>query len=166
MIIGSANNAANALARATGLAKSDFVAKMNAKAAELGLTKTSFADPTGIKVENLSTAHEVALMSLKAFRYPAVAALAGEPTYHVATIGSRGAHDIVNTNKLVKDGEVEVAAGTTGFIYEAGYTLTTILRKLGERDLLVVVLGCDSQYKSFRDAKVLAEQAWLGEDNS
>jgi len=57
----------------------------------------------------------------------------------------------------------QVLGGKTGFIYEAGYTLVTRLRREGHHDLIVVVMGCDSSSGSFRDARVLAEKAWLSD---
>ena len=157
-VVGSANNAANALARSTGLPKDAFVEKMNGKAAALGLASTSFADPTGIKVENRSTAREVARMARTAFADPWIAEFAARPEYEVAT--ARGPRSIKNTNKLVGDEAIEVVAGKTGFIYEAGYTLVTRLKKEGRPELIIVVLGSDSQRLTFRDTKALAERAW------
>lgn len=159
-IIGSANNAAHAIARATGLPGAEFVARMDAKARALGLSHTSFADPTGIDVPNVSTAREVALMAKAAFDDPWIAEFAGLPTYDVHT--SAGLHPIKNTNKLMADGSIDVVAGKTGFIYEAGYTLVTRVRREGKHDLIVVVMGCDRASQPFRDARVLAEKAWKG----
>lgn len=157
-IVGSANNAANAIARATGLSREEFVARMDAKARALGMASSSFADPTGIEVENLSTAKEVALMGRAAFDDSWIAEFAAAPEYEVAT--AKGPHLIKNTNKLVSDAAVDVTAGKTGFINEAGYTLVTRLKREGEREVIVVVLGADTKNQSFRDAKVLAQKAW------
>ena len=44
----SANNAASALARSTGLTPDQFVARMNAKAKSLGATSSHFYEPTGM----------------------------------------------------------------------------------------------------------------------
>ncbi len=154
-VIGSANNAANAVARVTGLSRENFLRRMDEKALALGMTHSRFADPTGIEVGNISTAKEVALMAKAAFADSWVSEFAAEPEYEVAT--SQGPHLIKNTNKLVNDATVEVTAGKTGFIYEAGYTLVTRMQKNG-RDLIVVVLGCDSFDKAFKDAKTLAEK--------
>lgn len=159
-IIGSANNAAHAIARATGLPDDEFVARMDAKAQTLGLTKTSFADPTGIDVPNVSTAREVALMARAAFADPWISEFAGLPAYEVQT--SAGVHPIKNTNKLMADGSIDVIAGKTGFIYEAGYTLVTRVRRAGQHDLIVAVMGCDTASQPFRDARILAEKGWLG----
>ncbi len=159
-IIGSANNATNAVARATGLAGEDFVRRMNEKASSLGMSHSRFADPTGIEVGNLSTAKEVAIMARAAFNDEWIAPIAAEPQYQVST--SSGPHLIKNTNKLVHDSSLHVTAGKTGFINEAGYTLVTRVEKSG-RDLIIVVLGCDTVAHSFRDAKTLAEKEWTGE---
>ena len=162
-IIGSANNAAHAIARATGLPQDEFVARMDAKAQALGLTHTSFADPTGIEVGNVSTAREMALLAKAAFDDPWIAEFAGQPNYVVET--SAGEHPIVNTDKLLTtDSSIDVVAGKTGFIYEAGYTLATRVRRDGKPDLLVVVMGCDTVNQPFRDARVLAEKAWMGDN--
>lgn len=159
-IIGSANNCAHAVARVTGLSDDDFVARMDHKAEELGLTHTSFADPTGIEVPNQSTAYEVALMAKAAFNDPWISEFAGLPTYDVQT--SLGVHPIKNTNKLMSDSSIDVIAGKTGFIYEAGYTLVTRVHREGQHDLIVAVMGCDTENQPFRDARVLAEQTWMG----
>jgi D-alanyl-D-alanine endopeptidase (penicillin-binding protein 7) len=157
-IIGSANNATNAVARATGLSNEEFVRRMNEKAVSLGMPHSRFADPTGIEVENLSTAKEVAIMARAAFNDDWIGPFAAEPEYEVAT--SKGPHLIKNTNKLVHDTSLHVTAGKTGFINEAGYTLATRVEKNG-RSLIIVVLGCDTVTKSFQDAKLLAEKTWL-----
>jgi len=160
-LVGSANNAANALARATGLSRAQFLARMDAKARALGLESTSFADPTGIEVENLSTAREVALMARAAFADPWIAPYAGLATYDVPLPGGK-IRTIRNTNTLVTDAALDCEAGKTGFINEAGYTLVTRLKKPGEKELIVVVLGAGTKAQSTRDTKTLAEQAWQG----
>ncbi len=157
-VIGSANNATNAVARATGLSNDEFMRRMNEKASALGMAHSRFADPTGIEVENLSTAKEVAMMARAAFSDAWIAPIAAEPEYEVAT--SKGPHLIKNTNKLVNDTSLHVTAGKTGFINEAGYTLVTRVQKDG-RELIVVVLGCETVTQSFREAKALAEKAWM-----
>jgi D-alanyl-D-alanine endopeptidase (penicillin-binding protein 7) len=158
-IVGSANNTANAIARATGLARNEFIARMDSKAQSLGMIHSSFEDPTGIEVGNRSTAHDVALMARAAFADEWIAPYAALSTYDVQ-LPTGALHTIKNTNALLKDASLDVVAGKTGFINEAGYTLVTRLRKAGEKELIVVVLGSDTKNLSFRDAKVLAEKSW------
>ncbi len=159
-LIASANNAANAVARATGLSKDEFVQRMDDKAKALGLTSTSFVEPTGIQAGNVSTAKEVALLAKTAFDDSWVAEFDADPTYEVAT--AAGPHLIKNTNQLMKDDTIEVSGGKTGFTYEAGYSFVTRIKRDGERPLIVAVLGCDSWSQAFREAKILAEKTWLG----
>lgn len=157
-IVGSANNTANAIARSTGLTSKEFIARMDAKARDLGLTSSSFADPTGIEVENLSTAREVAMLARTAFADPWIAPYAAMPTYDVVLPDGK-VRTIKNTNALLKDAAAGVTAGKTGYIDEAGYTLVTRLER-GGRELIVVTLGSDTKALSFSDAKALAEKAW------
>lgn len=160
-LVGSANNAANALARATGLTRGEFVSRMNESASSIGMMGATFADPTGIEVGNIASARDVARMSIKAFSDPVILSMTGAETYTVAAVTNKSyPHPIANTNKLIHDRDVEVVAGKTGFIYEAGYTLTTRLHQDGKKDLLVVVLGSDTKNLSFKEAKTLAEWAW------
>jgi D-alanyl-D-alanine endopeptidase (penicillin-binding protein 7) len=159
-LIGSTNNTAHALARVADTSVASFVGKMNARATALGLQKTRFVDPTGIEVENVSTAREVALMALNAFNDPTIRALTASATYQVWTVDGTGYRTISNTNGLVNDPSLEVVAGKTGYLIEAGWTLATQVKREGERELMVVVLGCDDRWASFSDARNLANWAW------
>jgi D-alanyl-D-alanine carboxypeptidase len=66
-LVGSANNAANALIRSTGKSKADFVKDMNARAVALNLGRTKYVDPTGIETGNVSTARELSIVAAQAF---------------------------------------------------------------------------------------------------
>ncbi len=61
MLVASSNQAAAALAANTGLTQGEFVWRMNAKARQLGLTKTRFFDYAGLDAHNTSTAKEMAI---------------------------------------------------------------------------------------------------------
>ena len=159
-LIGSTNNTAHALARVADTSVASFVGKMNARATVLGLSKTRFVDPTGIEVGNVSTAREVALMALNAFNDPTIRALTASPTYRVMTVDRTGYRTISNTNGLLSDPTLEVVAGKTGYLIEAGWTLATQVKREGERELMVVVLGCDDRWASFSDARNLANWTW------
>ena len=69
-LMSSENRAAHALARTSfsgGL--NTFIIQMNQKAQELGMTNTQFYDPTGLTVDNQSTAIDLSKMVLAAFNY-------------------------------------------------------------------------------------------------
>src|SRR2546425_12887829 len=57
LLIASDNAAARALARISPYGSEGFIARMNEKAAELGLQSTQYADPSGLLSENISSAY-------------------------------------------------------------------------------------------------------------
>ena len=64
LIVQSGNDAAVALAEGVAGSVPAFVARMNAKAAELNMTSTSFANPSGLSEDgHYSTARDMALLS-------------------------------------------------------------------------------------------------------
>ena len=63
-VIASANDACTALAEAVAGSEEGFVALMNERAAELGMTNTHFKNCTGLDAEgHLTSAYDVAVMS-------------------------------------------------------------------------------------------------------
>ena len=60
LLIASDNAAARALARISPYGSQGFIVRMNEKAAELGLTNTHYADPSGLLSDNVSSAHDMA----------------------------------------------------------------------------------------------------------
>ena len=59
LMVPSGNDAALTLALAAAGSESDFVARMNAAAAELGLADTAYADPIGLDAGNASSARDL-----------------------------------------------------------------------------------------------------------
>lgn len=158
-LIGSANNAALALTRSTGLSREEFVGRMNAKAKRLGLMHTSFSDPTGYDAENVSTALEVARLAFHALAYPEIREAMTRSEYVFTSVGGVR-HRIPATNVLLSsymnDGEYAILGGKTGYTEEAGYTLTVRATK-GDADAIGVVLGSPTIDDRFSDLKALLE---------
>lgn len=168
-IVASANNAAMALARTSGLGTAGFVKSMNKKAASLGLTTTSFADPSGLDPLNVTTAAEMAKIAEKAFAVPEIRRAATTMTYAFTMNNPAVQKKITNTNQLLtKDDEMYVMGGKTGFLYESRYNLAVKLRTMDESPdrppLIVVVLGAPKSSGSFASAKGLAKWAWNAYD--
>lgn len=166
-LVGSANNAANAVARLSGLERADFIDAMNDRAEDLGLTHTVFVDPTGIEVENTSNAREIAAFATDAFAHDAVKTFCGSSKTVVSALSDpEYVRTIKNTNWLLYDAaydDVYVTAGKTGFLYESGWNLVVQLHPMGEdmtRSLTIVVLGAAGRRESFDDAAALARWTW------
>lgn len=157
-VIASDNTAMRALARATGLSADDFVDAMNKKAASLGLSHTTFVDPTGLSKENISTAREVIVLARKAFGQPPIASFARLYSY-TFTSATGKQHVIKTTNQLI-GGIVKVVAGKTGFVNDSGYNLVAEARRTDAGNLIAVVLGSEKNQDRFRDFKALAFWAW------
>jgi len=161
-LIASDNAAARALARLSHGGTASFVDRMNSKAIELGLESTTFADPSGLRSENVSSAIDLSKLITYAATDPktsaTVAPIMRMAEYKVTT--SRRTVNIRNTNRLVVDGDVEVMGGKTGFISKAGHCLATLLRlPQTNQTVAVVVLGANSNPGRFWETRHLFN--WL-----
>ena len=153
-LMASDNAAARALARVSSHGSEAFIARMNSKAAELGLTSTSYADPSGLLSANVSSAFDMAKLITYVSSDERISSIMRTPTYTV-TAGRR-VINIHSTNQLVMNGDVDVQAGKTGFITKAGYCLATLLRlPQGGPQVAVVVLGAKSNAGRFWETRHL-----------
>ena len=98
--VSSANDAAVAVAELVGGSEQGFVQMMNDRAAELGMTNTTFHNACGLDTEgHLSTARDVAIMSRQILTTcPEVLHYTGIWTDTLRG----GATQLVNTNKLLR----------------------------------------------------------------
>ncbi|MFN8588527.1 MAG: serine hydrolase [Candidatus Eisenbacteria bacterium] len=151
----SDNVATRVLARESGLAGDEFVARMNRKAVELGLTSTRFVEFTGLDERNVSSASDIARLLHAAAHEPLIQEITTTRSYEFST--ERRAHAIHNTNRLLY-GRYDVLGGKTGFILEAGYCFATWIRSQG-RDLIAVVLGAPTNSTRFADAVRLIQKS-------
>ena len=159
LLIASDNAAARALARVSPQGSDGFVRRMNEKAQELGLQSTSYADPSGLLSENVSSAFDMARLITQASGDDRIASVMRTPEYTVYTANHR-ALTFRSTNHLLRSGDVDVRAGKTGFISKAGYCLATLLRLPdGGHQVAVVVLGARSNAGRFMETQNLFN--WL-----
>lgn len=155
----SANNAALALARATGMSRPDFVTAMNARAKQMGLTFTQFVEPSGLDPKNIGTAREVALLARETFRPLPVLQATTVTEYGFSTKNTEKPHHFKNTNTLVGS-SLHITGSKTGYLDEAGYTLVVRARnKMNTKSVIAVVLGSDTSKRRFGETKALAEWA-------
>lgn len=149
IIVASGNDASVALAEKTSGAHEVFVARMNDRAKELGMTNTNFANSTGLPADNhYSTAYDVALMSRELLKHPLFFRWS---TIWVDTLEeSRNKTELTNTNRLVRfyDGTDGIKTGST---QEAGYCLSATARR-GNMRLLSIVLNAPNSQLRFSEA--------------
>ena len=158
LLIGSDNAAARVLARVSKYGSTGFIARMNEKAAELGLTSTSYADPSGLLNENVSSAYDMARLIAIASADERIGHVM-QKAHHSVLIGRRMVH-VNSTNQLVTKGDVDVVGGKTGFIRRSGYCLAALLRMPDTgKQVAVVVLGAKSNAGRFWETRHLFN--WL-----
>ena len=158
LLIASDNAAARALARISPYGSEGFIARMNEKAAELGLQSTQYADPSGLLSENVSSAYDMARLITHASQDERISSVMRMSEYTVFS----GKRPITfhSTNHLLGRTDVEVRAGKTGFISKAGYCLATLLRlPVGGQQVAVVVLGARSNAGRFMESRNLISWA-------
>jgi len=145
----SENRAAAALARYYPGGTPAFVQAMQTKVRSLGLTRTAFADPTGLSPANMSTATEVAKIAVAASHYPEIARITSDRSASVPVNGR--AREVHNTNKLVGGSGWDIQLSKTGYTEEAGRCLTMRI-KSGIQHFTVVLLDADGSAQRLRDA--------------
>ena len=154
VVVSSANDCATALAEHVAGSEAAFVAQMNERAAQLGMTNTHFVNCTGLDdepdaKEHLTTARDVATMSRALLSHEGIRKYT---TIWMDTVRG-GQFGLSNTNKLVRFYEGTTGL-KTGYTSTAGHCLSASARRDGI-ELIAVVLGCASSAGRFADAKAL-----------
>ena len=151
-VIASANDATVALGEQIAGSEEAFVAMMNARATQLGMTNTNFINATGLDAEgHKSTAHDVAIMSAELIKHDLI------KNYSTVWMDSLrdGQSELVNTNKLVRfyEGTTGLKTGTTS---GAGYCLSATAERNG-LELVAVIMSGDTSQDRFNGAKKLLD---------
>ncbi len=151
-VIASANDACVALGETVAGSEEGFVALMNERAGELGMTNTHFVNCTGLDAEgHLTSAYDVALMSSALIKHELIKDYS---TVWMDTLRD-GKSELVNTNKLVRfyEGTTGLKTGTTG---AAKYCLSATAERNG-LELVAVVMAGESSNDRFGGAKKLLD---------
>ncbi len=151
-LMSSENRAASSLARTYPGGTTAFVAAMNAKAASLGMMNTSFADPTGLSAQNVSTANDLATLVAAAAAYPRIRDFSTTSSHYVEVHPSGQVLGFNNTNNLVKNAQWDIQLSKTGYIREAGKCLV-MLATIASKPFVIVLLDSAGKYTRLGDAQ-------------
>jgi D-alanyl-D-alanine carboxypeptidase (penicillin-binding protein 5/6) len=158
MIIQSGNDACIVLAEGIAGSEDQFVELMNAKAAELGLTNTHYANCTGWPdaTQHMSV-RDIATLAAHIIRdYPEYYHYDRETSFKYNGIEQQ------NRNTLVQKG---IADGLkTGHTEAGGFGLVASCERGGRR-IIVVVNGCTSMHQRAEEAEKLLEWAYREFEN-
>ncbi|MDQ4107642.1 MAG: D-alanyl-D-alanine carboxypeptidase, partial [Actinomycetota bacterium] len=157
LLLGSANDAAEALAIEEAGSVSAFVDAMNARAKALGMLRTRFASPHGLDDRGRSSAADLMLLLREVWKDPTFRDLVGR-RFVVVRSDSARPRKIQNRNVMVW--LFPGASGVkTGFTETAGFCLIATARR-GERQLAVAVLGGHDEV--FSEAAALLNHGFAG----
>jgi D-alanyl-D-alanine carboxypeptidase len=151
LLLVSANDAAETLAAAwPDGGRAGFLQAMQAKAAELGCTDSTWRDPSGLDTPgHRASAADLAVLGRALLERPVLAKLVGSRVAPYAWPGGRKTV-LGNHNHFVGLGRDPGALGIkTGYTTRAGSTIVAAQRR-GDRTLVAVVLGSDHMYDDVR----------------
>ena len=148
-LMSSENRAAYTLGRNYPGGVPAFVGAMNRKAKELGMDHSHFADPTGLMSENVATAEDLTRMLSAAYQYKTIREFSTWPD--LTMVIAKRPQKFLNTNRLVRSGDMNIGLQKTGFINAAGKCLVMQAR-VNNTPLLLVFLDSVGTQSRFADA--------------
>lgn len=160
MLVGSRNNCAKILARASGLSDKEFIDRMNEKARELGLKNTFFADTSGLDSKNTSTVKEYAKIADLAFSSQDIRDSFGKRSSTIPILNDpkKRTYIIKNTDPFLKERK-DIVGGKTGYTEEAGYSFI-VKAKQDDREVTVLVFGSPDSATRFYLSKILLDKGF------
>ena len=168
LMLVSGNDCGACLAVATYGSIDNFVAKMNEKAAEIGMNDTHYVNAHGLQNENhYTTAYDMALLMSYALKNEDFKQIIRTKEYTVNEVNGKFSNTIYTSNKMLytKANDTEnneypyTIGGKTGETNTAGYTLVEAAEKNGVT-LIAVLMGDNNQggtskYYRFQNARRL-----------
>lgn len=149
LMLRSGNDAALAIAKYVGGSVDNFVKLMNNKAKEIGMSKTTFNNPSGLDQEkgNYSTARDMAILTSYAMKLKDYRTITGTKKYNLKT--NKNTYSWINKNKLLTSYKY-TTGGKTGFTEIARRTLVSTASK-DNINLVVVTLNDGNDWKDHQD---------------
>ena len=146
LLVGSANDAAIALAQHHPQGKSGFINAMNQKAKDLHLTQTQFTNPVGFDdFGHYTTVHDLSLLTAHALKNRTFKKLVSTINLTVSDVDHTITHELENINQLL--GQVPGLSGVkTGYTQLAGECLVTSTKRQNHH-IITVVLNSQDRFQ-------------------
>ncbi|MFL9658069.1 D-alanyl-D-alanine carboxypeptidase [Streptomyces sp. PB17] len=171
ILIASANNVARLLARWDAGSEKAFVEKMNAAAKDLGMTNTTYTDPSGLNNTTVSTAVDQVKLAKEAMKEPAFREVAAMMSYDdYKGVNHSNWNHLVGHNDVVgiKTGTTTSALGNLVFAAkkEVGGETKTIVgavvrQPAGGADNTILGAALDSSDKLIRAAQDILKSSTI-----
>lgn len=120
-----------------------FVGLMNQKARNLGLTDTTFTDPSGLDPGNQSSAWDLNILMQEVLKYPVLQKITQTAVFDFKSVDDKFRHHLTNTDKLLGL-YPEIIAGKTGYTEEAGNCMILAWRAPNSQGTVISII-MDSQ---------------------
>ena len=161
LLVASGNDAAVTLADGVAGSQAAFVQMMNARAKELGLRHTHFANPHGLDAPgHYSTVRDLVSLGRVAMRNPVFRELVASRRASIPGPNGIGRRQLESENELL-DIDPEADGVKTGMTDGAGYALVAhASRSALGLDLYLASLRSPSSEVRARDARVLLDDAF------
>lgn len=145
MLLASGNDAANAAALYLDGSQEEFAARMNERAAQIGLENTHFVTPSGLDDEaHYSTAYDMALLAREALKNQEFRRLCSSSGLQVEFVEPAKRVSYTNHNKLLRMYEGCIGV-KTGFTKKSGRCLVSAAERDGVT-LIAVTLGAPDDW--------------------
>ena len=157
-LIASDNTAANSLAKSTGI--ENFPKAMNEKMLDLGFLNTSFVDPVGMGVENISTAEEVVRLLKEVLDQKEIKTAIFKKDYQFKTFLERDVR-VYSTDWLFRKNNENFLhlGGKTGYTESAGYCFAGVFEDEDGNEVITAVLNGPTINSRFKYSQDLV--AWI-----
>lgn len=142
VMVGSANEVANAVGEYIAGSIDDFIDLMNERAAELGCTDSHFVNTNGLPDDNhYTTVYDLALISSVYFQNEMLCKIGNTARYHLEPTETQPDDIYLNNKHQLINGEIVydgVRGGKTGYTDAARQTLVTCAEQNGMKLVCVV----------------------------
>lgn len=142
LLIKSDNAAAEALANSIPGGRSFFIDIMNSRARSLGMTSTSFEDPSGLGRNNLSTAKDLAILIAKTYEHPEISSTSSSKFFKVEIKNKKKITymTVGNTNSQLLSLFDSITLSKTGYTNPAGRCLALMVER-NNKKYAIIILG-------------------------
>lgn len=142
LLIKSDNQAAEALANSYPGGREIFINQMNQRSKSLGMTNTSFEDPSGLGKNNLSTAKDLTILVSKTYEHPLISSTSSSKFFKVEIKNKKKITymTVGNTNSQLLGIFDNITLSKTGYTNPAGRCLALIVERNNNK-YAIIILG-------------------------
>ncbi len=161
MLVSSANDAANILARYVSGSRENFVTLMNKRAREMGFEGVNFCTPSGLESVKegercLASAEMIARVAVQALSDDFIWKFLRTKEMTISSVDGKITHKLDATNRFAEAGDmIGMIGAKTGFTPQAGYSLLLAVKHPQNQARIVAVILGDP--RRWEDMKTLVE---------